>query len=316
MNKVEEFLNIAARSYYAGSPIITDNQFDNLAESTGYNTVGAKQHGHIEAHYYPMYSLQKHYEDEGVNPLANYTNKTSTPKLDGAAIDLLYINGVLVRVLTRGDGKEGTVVTDKFLETNLVPHSISLPGIVQITGEIAAPSHVENARNYAAGALNLGSVDEFRTRAVAFFAYSVTPTQTDTYRKDMKVLTIEGFETVYSLGITEVYPTDGLVIRLNNNKEFEAMGFTSKFPRGAYALKVRGKAVETTLLDVEWQVGKSGKVTPVAILAPILIGDAVVSRATLNNGAFIAALGLYIGCTVGVVRSGEIIPQITYMVDA
>jgi DNA ligase (NAD+) len=103
-------------------------------------------------------------------------------------------------------------------------------------------------------------------------------------------------------------------MRINSNSLFEKLGYTSKHPKGAYAIKKRGEAVETEILSVDWQVGKSGKVTPVANLAPIMIGDAEVSRATLNNQAFIENLGICIGDTVGVIRAGEIIPQIVYKV--
>jgi len=86
------------------------------------------------------------------------------------------------------------------------------------------------------------------------------------------------------------------------------LGYTAHHPRGAYALKIREKGVETTLLDVVWQTGKSGKVTPVAILEPIEIDDAQISRATLNNMAYIESLNLEIGCQVEVIRAGKIIP--------
>lgn len=88
------------------------------------------------------------------------------------------------------------------------------------------------------------------------------------------------------------------------------MGFTAHHPRGAFALKEQKEGVITTLLDVVWQVGKSGVVSPVAILEPILIGDATVSKATLHNIEYIRDLDLEIGCQVEVIRSGEIIPRV------
>jgi DNA ligase (NAD+) len=100
------------------------------------------------------------------------------------------------------------------------------------------------------------------------------------------------------------------VFRVDSHKEFENLGSTSHHPRGAYALKTREKGVTTTLLDVVWQTGKSGKVTPVAILEPIEIDDAKISRATLNNMAYIESLNLEIGCKVSVIRAGKIIPCI------
>jgi DNA ligase (NAD+) len=313
MNQLTQYLDVASRHYYAGNPIISDEQFDRLAESCGYNKVGAKQHGDVETHYFPLYSLQKWYEDEEVtNPLAAEKNVVMTPKLDGAAISVLYIDGVFVRALTRGDGKEGRVVTNKVCR--LVPNNIGEFGVVQVTGEVCAPAHVENSRNYAAGALNLGSVEEFSTRSVEFFAYQATPPLTSSYTEDLKILKKSGFNTVFDQNLHEIYPTDGVVFRVDSNHRFDELGHTAKHPRGAYAKKTRGECVETTLLAVEWSVGKSGKVTPVAILEPVLVGDAQVSRATLNNPGFIEALDLHIGDRVAIRRAGEIIPEIVHKV--
>lgn len=317
MNKITQFLDTASQAYYAGTPIITDEQFDALADSVGYSRVGSRQHENVEKHFRRMYSLQKFYEDENLRrPLEGVHSVSSSAKIDGAALSLLYVDGVFARALTRGDGIEGQVVTDKFLATNLIPKTIPQMGVVQVTGEIAAPKHIENARNYAAGSLNLKSCEEFRTRAVEFFAYGVWPYQTSTFSNDMEALTRWGFHTVLEPELHNIYPCDGVVFRANNNEVFEGMGYTSKHPRGAYAKKERAAHVETQLLAVEWQVGKSGKVTPVAILEPVYIGDALVSRATLNNPGFIEMLGLQIGDTVAVIRSGEIIPCILHKVEA
>lgn len=315
MNKIKDFLDEASIQYYAGSPIISDDQFDALAEQIGYSAVGARQHEDTIRHHNRMFSLQKHYVDEGAVPLPDYKNKSMTPKLDGAAVSLLYINGQLAQALTRGDGIEGKCVTQKFLNTRLVPLHINHRGVLQVTGEVCAPKHVENARNYAAGALNLNSIEEFKTRSIEFFAYGVFPYLTEEFTSDLKALKKMGFSTVQDKNLSEIYPTDGLVFRVNNNSEFDSLGHTSKHPRGAYAQKERSAYVETTLLAVEWQVGKSGKVTPVAILTPVLIGDALVSRATLNNGEFIKTLDLRIGDTVAVRRAGEIIPQVLHKVE-
>ncbi len=316
MNKIEQFLDSASKAYYAGSPIISDEQFDRLAESHGYNSVGAKQHDNKAKHLFQMYSLQKYYEDEGTRPLEGIKGIATSVKLDGAAISLLYVDGSLVRALTRGDGVEGQLITDKLLATHLVPHEIPVSGVVQITGEIVAPINIENSRNYAAGSLNLKDVNEFKTRALSFFAYGVQPTLCDTFNDDMRELQAYGFSVINEADLDKIFPCDGVVFRVNDNKQFFDMGYTAKHPRGAYAKKERAAHVETTLLSVEWQVGKSGKVTPVAILEPVYIGDALVSRATLNNPGFIEMLDLRIGDRVAIIRSGEIIPCILHKVDA
>ena len=127
-----------------------------------------------------------------------------------------------------------------------------------------------------------------------------------------KLNTICKFETVYTCepSYLDKFPQDGIVFRLNEYAKFNELGYTSKHPRGAFALKERKGGIITKLLDVEWQVGRSGVVSPVAILEPVTIGEAKVSRATLHNMKYIQELDLEIGCLVEVVRAGEIIPRV------
>jgi len=316
MNNIKDYLDYCSKQYYSGTPVITDQVFDALANLHNYSAVGAAAQ-QAEPHLWPMYSLQKHYEDENKpNPLHNQGEVGYSIKLDGAAISLLYVDGMLVKALTRGDGKCGQNITEKLLSSqHLVPHKIELKGVHQVTGEIVAPKHIANSRNYAAGALNLKDCEEFKTRALSFFAYDVFPRLTTTHSGDMQQLKNLGFSTVKEIELDKIYPSDGLVFRLEDHKLFDQLGYTSHHPRGAYAYKTRPPHVETKILDVEWQVGKTGKVTPVAILEPVMIGDAVVSRATLNNPGFIEQLGIEIGDTVAVVRAGEIIPCIVHKVN-
>jgi len=317
MNKIKAYLDEASIAYYSGNPIISDETFDRLAETSGYMQVGARQHENIAKHLYPMYSLQKYYEDEGAAPLQGIKDITVSVKLDGAAVSLLYANGELVQALTRGDGIEGTDITEKFIaRKDLAPLTVSRLDVFQVTGEIVASKEIPNSRNYAAGALNLKDMNEFRTRAISFYAYGVTPNQSTTFVRDMVLLTTQGFQTIIAKELENIYPCDGLVFRINNNEEFEKLGYTSKHPRGAYAKKERQAAIETTILSVEWNVGKSGKVTPVAHLDPVYIGDKLVSKATLNNPGFIEMLNICIGDRVGVILGGEIIPCITHKVEA
>ena len=184
---------------------------------------------------------------------------------------------------------------------------------MQVTGEIVAPKSVPNSRNYAAGALNLKDVREVLSRDLCFIAYSLQP-EGRTYCEDMEALQTSGFSTVIDEDWAQ-FPHDGTVWRLDDNEEFRDLGYTAHHPRGAFALKKQHKGVTTTLLDVEWQVGKSGVVSPVAILEPCTIGEATVSRATLHNKSYIEELGLYIGCEVEVIRSGEIIPRIVGLAE-
>ena len=309
---IDSLLVKASKAYYDGEPILSDEQFDYLADLVDFKGLGAKPTGEVKKHYKRMFSLQKHYAGEGKVPLADYTNfKYKSPKLDGAAIAALYIDKQLVQVLTRGDGIEGRDITEKFLFSSkpVLPKQIELDGIVQVTGEITTTSDVENARNYASGALNLISIEEFNSRDLYFTAYGLYP-ETLTYEHDLELLRLNRFNTVADEQWCKQFDTDGIVIRINNNEDYLTLGFTAKHPRGAYAVKERKFGAITTLLAVEWQVGKSGKVTPVAILEPCKIGDSTVARATLNNIAFIESLDLEIGCKVEVQKMGDIIPGI------
>ena len=130
----------------------------------------------------------------------------------------------------------------------------------------------------------------------------------------LEYLFLMGFATVQHVQ-EDIYPTDGLVYRMNENKEFDKQGYTAHHPKGAFALKEKKEGVITTLIDVKWQVGKSGIVSPVGILEPVTIGDAVIQKATLHNIDYINSLNLEIGCKVEVIRSGEIIPRILRRVD-
>jgi DNA ligase (NAD+) len=298
-------LDKASKAYYEGKPLLSDEEFDRLAEREGYEPVGYNPDAKRK-HLFPLYSLQKVFVGEDKNPLLGL-NIVETLKLDGAAIAIQYKEGKLHKVTTRGDGTAGVDVTDKFIYDNIIPYSISNYGTIQITGEIVAPKEISNARNYAAGALNLKDVKEFLNRDLTFISYNVQPCFSESYTNDMYLLETLGFKTV-TKGDWSQFPEDGRVFRVNSNKVFEDMGSTSHHPRGAYALKTREKGVVTTLLDVIWQTGKSGKVTPVAILDEIIIDDAKISRATLNNMAYIESLDLEIGCQFEVIRAGKIIP--------
>ena len=307
---MKDLLDMACQAYYQdGTPILTDAQFDRLAELHNYHNVGYTPTDGVR-HTYQMYSLQKCFDI--LNPPFPVLGDgvVCSPKLDGAAVALTYVNGQLTQALTRGDGTHGRDILDKM--KYIAPHVTTLGGIVHITGEVVALDSIENARNYAAGSLNLKDLEEFATRAVYFYVYGI---ETDgsycgsTWEEQMNYLKEDGFNTVHT-HMTNGFPTDGVVYRINDTYDFNAMGHTAKHPRGAFALKEQQDGVVTTLNDVVWQVGKSGVVSPVAILEPVKVGDATISRATLHNLDYIRELNLEIGCSVEIIRSGEIIPRV------
>jgi NAD-dependent DNA ligase len=304
----QELMRKASEAYYDGAPFLSNEEYDALEKIYGQVIAGAGEVNHLHR----MFSLQKHYAKDGEPPL-NISKCVKSPKVDGAAISIVFSYGELNLALTRGDGIKGRPITDKvkLLVPAFVEQFKTYP-LVQVTGEVCALSTVENSRNYASGALNLKSVEEFSTRVtdgtMLFIAYD-TSLQHKTYTDKLELLANCGFCTVLNTNLAD-YPQDGIVYRLDDEAEYQRMGWTAKFPRGAFALKEEQESVTTTLLDVIWATGKSGKVTPTAILAPVMIGDASIARATLNNIAYIEALDLEIGCTVELVRAGEIIPKI------
>jgi NAD-dependent DNA ligase len=308
---MHHFLEKASAMYYSGNPILSDEEFDALAKKYRYEEVGYQVTDGIP-HLYRMYSLKKIFDLNDVeSSTAPYVR---TPKLDGAAVSLQYVNGHLAQALTRGDGQLGRDITLKMEE--LVPNVISISDTVQITGEVVAPNTIPNARNFAAGSLNLKDYSEFRSRCqdLRFVAYDIQGREYERLTEAMDHLARNGFEVITHFDAS-AYPTDGEVFRVDNYEVFYKLGYTAHHPRGAFALKEQKDGVITELLDVVWQVGKSGVVSPVAILRPVEVGDALVSRATLHNIEYIRSLNLEIGCSVEVIRSGEIIPRIVRRVD-
>ena len=304
---IKKLLETAAKAYYMGIPTMSNEEFDKLSRYTNWENVGYSIEDSLDRypHLDRLYSLQNIFEGE---PEPLYPSESITsPKLDGAAISIFYNTGKLVKALTRGDGIEGIDITDKI--SLIAPNSIPIKDwMVQITGEVVVPKQ-PNARNVAAGALNLKDLEEFKSRNLTFIAYGMSPSLNETWSKDLDQVLYMGFRTVLESNWDQ-FPQDGEVNRVNNNKHFLDLGFTAHHPRGAYALKAEQMGVITELLDVIWQVGKSGVVSPVAILQPCIIGGASIRKATLHNISYIKELGLELGCLVEVIRAGEIIPRI------
>ena len=307
---MRELLDYASKQYYEGTPVMSDAEFDILWAEYGADNVGYTVTDGIK-HFYPMYSLQKCFNLDDA-PL-QLDSCVLSPKLDGAAVSITYVAGSLALALTRGDGKVGREITEKL--ALLVPNSIIHDAaVVQITGEVVCPSSVENARNVAAGSLNLKDLEEFKTRPLTFVAYDIQGVDYNTYEDAMSSLASQGFNVVTQFDY-EKYPIDGYVYRLSSYKDYYSAGYTAHHPRGAFALKEQKEGQVTTLRDVVWQVGKSGAVSPVAILEPVDIDGATIQKATLHNIQYIKDLNLELGCRVEIIRSGDIIPRVVRRVD-
>ena len=265
-------------------------------------------------------------------------------KFDGLTVCLTYDNGHFVRATTRGNGTVGEDVTAQVLTVKSFPLKISYTGTLEVRGEAVirlsvleeynktAAEPLKNARNAAAGAIRNLDPKITESRKVDIYFYDVN------YRSDgapmsqtqaHDFLVREGFK-VYPYfavcmtkdkvlaAIAQIEQerkiidvlTDGAVIKVNDATLREEMGFTDKFPRWAMAYKFEAEEVTTLLKEVIWQVGRTGKLTPLALLDPVELGGATVSRATLNNYGDIQRKDVKIGSRVLVRRSNEVIPEI------
>ena len=158
---IENLIKRAKTAYYNGNPIMSDEIFDYLVtmateESIGYKSSYERRYKHM----FPLFSLQKVIEGIDTAPDWSGDDFIVTPKLDGAAVSLLYGGGEFQKALTRGDGLEGLDITHNM--RHIVPETIDYEGVIQISGEVVAPKEITNARNYAAGALSLKDSKEFR----------------------------------------------------------------------------------------------------------------------------------------------------------
>jgi DNA ligase (NAD+) len=272
-------------------------------------------------------------------------------KFDGTAICLTYRNGRLLRALTRGDGTKGDDVTRNVVHIPAIPrelHGDGIPAEFEIRGEIYMPYEAfdrlnaeraeaelepfANPRNAASGSLKLQNPAEMRTRGLDCVLYHVLG-------EDLPFKThIEALEAARSWGLpvseysrhagnideavayidkwdtrrkTLPFATDGIVIKVNELDLQRQLGFTAKSPRWATAWKFKPEQALTPLLSVDYQVGRTGAVTPVANLEPVLLSGTVVKRASLHNKDQMDLLDIHLGDYVYVEKGGEIIPKIT-----
>lgn len=269
-------------------------------------------------------------------------------KFDGLTINLTYEEGILKTASTRGNGIVGEDVKAQVETIRSVPITIKEKSLLEIQGEALMPLselkrynkentvQLKNARNAAAGAIrNLDTSETAKRRLTAYF-YAVPTNSLDFkneeemlgFLKDLKLNVHPYHKKVKSLDeiIKELERidierktldvlTDGVVIKINDKKTQEALGYTNKFPRWSIAYKFEAEEFTTKLLDVVWNVGRTGKVTPSAILEPVDFSGVTVSRATLNNYDDILRKKVKIGSNVFIRRSNDVIPEILGVVD-
>jgi DNA ligase (NAD+) len=276
-------------------------------------------------------------------------------KIDGVSISLVYGDGRLARAVTRGDGQVGDDVTANARTIRGLPLEIEgAPRLVEVRGEVFMPRSVfeqlnrrrredgetefANPRNATAGAIRLLDPRETARRRLAVWCYQLE--QGDEWRSDGHVASLErlrdaGFPVSPAVrrcrGLAEVeayieewqgrrseldFETDGIVIKLDSAGERAAVGATARAVRWAVAYKFPPEGVTTRLVDIVVQVGRTGVLTPVAILEPVAVAGSTVSRATLHNFDEVARLDVRVGDTVWVAKGGEVIPKVEGVVLA
>lgn len=276
-------------------------------------------------------------------------------KIDGVSISLVYVDGKLERAVTRGDGMVGDDVTANARTIRRLPLEVEgLPSMVEIRGEVYLARSVfdelnrerrgsgerefANPRNAAAGTIRLLDSREASRRRLGLWCYQVA--RTEGFEEDSHVASLNwlrGFGFPISPGLalcsdlTDVeasiesweqrrheldYDTDGVVVKVDSAKERAALGTTARSVRWAVAYKFPPKGRTTTLLDVVVQVGRTGVLTPVAILEPVEIAGSTVSRATLHNFDEVMRLDVRVGDTVWITKGGEVIPKVVGVVSA
>ena len=307
------------------------------------------------AHIARLYSLDKAVTDEQLDAFFARAEKaqpdvayTVEYKYDGLTMCLTYEEGRFVRATTRGNGREGEDVTAQALTMRSFPLAIGYRGTLEVKGEAVirlsvleeynrtAAEPLKNARNAAAGAVrNLDPAVTAARRPEIFF-YDVnymSEPSLSTQEEAFDFLKREGFQTFgyrlcrsreevrAAIDAIEVERkridvlTDGAVVKVNDFAARGRLGYTDKFPRWAIAFKFEAEEAETAVREVRWQVGRTGKLTPLAVVDPVELAGATVRRATLNNIGDIRRKGVRIGSKVLIRRSNEVIPEILGAVD-
>ena len=265
-------------------------------------------------------------------------------KFDGLTLNLTYKDGVLIQAATRGDGRTGEAVLPQAKTIHSLPKSIPYKGLLEVQGECimrlstlekynkTAKEPLKNARNAAAGALRNLDPAVTASRHLDAFFYQVGTIENPPYDSQpgmLDFLRSNGFQVSPYLGsskgredlekcILDIekrrgeldWLIDGVVIKVGDYSLRERMGYTEKFPRWAVAYKFKAEEAVTKLLDVTWELGRTGKLTPLAHVEPVDFYGVTVRKATLNNLGDIQRKDVAIGCDVWIRRSNDVIPEI------
>lgn len=292
--------------------------------------------------------LIENYNRSSDNPLPK-PEYTMELKFDGLSINLTYEEGVFTTAATRGTGVIGENITAQVRTIDSVPLTIPFKGRMEVQAEGLMPlsqlkkyneNHeipLKNARNAAAGALRNLDTSVTRERHLIAYCYNIGFLEGTELHSQMEIHDflienkflvhpfiktahtveeiLEIIDEIDSLRKTLDILTDGVVIKINDERTRTVLGYTNRFPRWAIAYKYPAEERTTILKEVHWNVGRTGKVTPVAILEPVEIDDVTVQRATLNNIDDIERKDVKLNATVWIRRSNDVIPEILGRVD-
>ncbi|WP_174855276.1 NAD-dependent DNA ligase LigA [Weissella bombi] len=270
-------------------------------------------------------------------------------KIDGLAISLIYENGKLVQASTRGDGNIGEDVTKNIKQIKSIPSELNEPISIEVRGEVYMPKDAfvalnssrerdglptfANPRNAAAGSLRQLDPKITKQRKLASFLYQAVDateilnvtTQSDLLERLSSLglptnttnAVVTNTADVESYIISQTnnrdnlsYGIDGIVIKVNNLNYHEELGNTVKVPKWAIAYKFPPEEAQTIVLDIEWTVGRTGAVTPTAVMTPVQLAGTTVGRASLHNADYLQAKDIRIGDTVTLHKAGDIIPEV------
>jgi len=372
----EEINDHNYRYYQLANPVISDFEFDRLLRELqdleqkypvflSPNSPTQRVGGGITRefttvfHRYPMLSLENTYSEEELRDFDNRVTKLLNEtyeyvcelKIDGVSISLTYVNGLLERAITRGDGVRGDDVTTNVKTIGAIPVRLpegNYPAEFEVRGEIFMPRagfdrmnrqredegelSFANPRNATAGTLKMQDSALVARRPLDAYVYYLLGEDSfgDTHYERLAMLVSWGFKVceirARCSGIDQVlefindvgrersqlkYDIDGVVIKVNSVVQQEKLGFTAKSPRWAIAYKFKAEEAVTRLLSIDYQVGRTGAVTPVANLEPVFLAGTTVKRATLHNADVMSALDIRVGDYVFIEKGGEIIPKIT-----
>lgn len=287
--------------------------------------------------------------DRRVKDVVTNATYVVEPKIDGLSVSLEYRDGVFVRGSTRGDGSVGEDITANLRTVRSIPLRLKtdLP-FIEVRGEVYMPHSVfhklveeqelneekpfKNPRNAAAGSLRQKNPKITAKRKLDIFVFNVQQIDghsLSNHKQSLDYLKELGFKTIpfytefknidgaidelkriADIRYTLPFDIDGAVIKVNNFEKRKALGSTAKFPKWAIAFKYPPEEKETTLLNIEVNVGRTGVLTPTAVFSPVLIAGSTVSRATLHNEDFIKEKGICIGDTIIIRKAGDVIPEV------